>query len=793
MTLIEPTRVRLWNARAALEIRAPLPGVVRLRHAPLSIRSSLRHPHLPERRSVAVIAREEHRLNVREHADRVEIGAEGLRLEVDRRTFQWTLFDPSNRVLAASVALHGQVQEGYPEPLWRSTLALAAPEDEAYLGFGEKVGPLDKRGMHFVFWNSDVLPHLPDTDPLYVSIPFFIGLRGGVAWGCFLDETWRSEVDVARGDPGQVQWEVSGPEIDLYLLAGPHPVSVLERFSALTGRTPLPPLWSLGAHQSRWGYQSSAEVLEVVRAYRERDLPLDGVFLDIDHMSGYRTFTWDRGRFPDPAGLARECLEAGVRLLPIIDPGLKLEPGYAPYDEALARDLLVRDDRGNVLIAEVWPEPCAFPDLTREDAQAWWAGLHRGFLQEGVGGFWNDMNEPSAFSVREPTRDLTPPVTPRGLPPKVEGQTLPYDARHGDRRHLEVHNAYGLGMARACFDAFRRYAPERRPFILTRAGFAGIQRYAAVWTGDNSSTWAHLEQSIPMLLGLSLSGVPFVGADVPGFLGEPSPELLVRWTQLGAFYPFLRNHSARGTPPKEPWRFGEPWLSQIRQALQLRYRLLPTLYTLMHDAAQSGLPPLRAMPLDAPGEPDAVRAFDQFLFGSDLLVCPIVRPGQTRRLAWIPPGRWLETPALGSAGQVHQGPAHVVLDAPPERIPLLLREGGALPLTTSALHTRSADWSELEWLVHAGARIVGRLWEDAGEGYDSGRETRIRGGLAGGKLWLERTLDGPPPRDRVEERVRLLGLPGRVRSVTGAALRSGNSQAAELIAPADWRRIDVDL
>ncbi len=790
--LIEPTRVRLWNTRTVLEIQSPLPGVVRVRHAPLSIRSSLRHPHLPDRSSWAVIARGAHRLHVQEHPARVEIQADGLRLAVDRESFDWTFSDPSGRVLAASVALQGEVDEGYPEPMWRSTLALAAPADEAWLGFGEKVGPLDKRGMHFVFWNSDVLPHLPDTDPLYVSIPFFIALREGVAWGCFLDETWRSEVDVARADPGRVQWEVAGPELDLYLFAGPHPVSVLERYTALTGRMPMPPLWSLGAHQSRWGYQSSAEILDVVRAYREHDLPLDGVFLDIDHMSGYRTFTWDPGRFPDPKVLARECLEAGVRLMPIVDPALKQEPGWAPYDDALARDLLVRDDRGDVLIAEVWPDPCVFPDLTREDVQHWWGGLHRGFLDDGVAGFWNDMNEPAAFCVRTPERDLTPPNTPRGLPSRVEGKTLPYDARHGARRHIEVHNVYGLGMARACFDAFRRHAPDRRPFILTRAGFAGVQRFAAVWTGDNSSTWMHLEQSIPMLLGLSLSGVPFVGADVPGFLGEPSPELLVRWTQLGVFYPLFRNHSGRGTPPKEPWRFGEPHLSHVRRALQLRYRLLPTLYTSMHDAALSGLPPLRAMPLDAPGEPDALRAFDQFLFGADLLVCPVVRPGQTKRLAWVPPGRWLEIPELGM-GALHQGPSHVILDAPVERIPLLLREGGALPVTASALHTHSADWSELEWLVHVGQRIVGHLFEDEGEGHGAGRETRIRGGLAGGRLWLERTLDGPPSRHRLEERVRLLNLPGRIRTVSGARVHVTTAESAELIAPADWRRIDVEL
>jgi alpha-glucosidase len=305
----------------------------------------------------------------------------------------------------------------------------------------------------------------------------------------------------------------------------------------------------------------------------------------------------------------------------------------------------------------------------------------------------------------------------------------------------------------------------------------------------------HLEQSIPMLLGLGLSGVPFVGADIPGFLGIPTPELLVRWTQLGAFYPLMRYHAAKGTPPKEPWRFGEPWLSHVRRALQLRYRLLPTLYTLLHDASESGLPPLRALPLEVPSERGAVAAFDQLMFGPDLLVCPVVKPGQQRRLAWIPPGAWREVLGVSGAGKCFDGPSHQVLEAPLDRIPLLLRAGGMLALTPSALHTSTADWSELEWLVHAGPEISGQLYEDAGEGYGASRTTRISGGLREGRCWLERRVEGPLPLHRATERIRLLGLPSPVRSISGAERVSSTEteDEIELVAPADWDRIELEL
>jgi alpha-glucosidase len=789
---VEPTRVTLWGPRSALEVRCPLPGVLRLRHVPLLAHSALGPRELAPKQSWSVVGAQELPLSVRREEGRVVVVAEGLSLEVELARGTWSLHDASGKLLSRCEDFSGEAMPDYPVTRFRSRLALHAPPDEAWLGFGEKVGVLDKRGMHFVFWNTDVMPHHPDTDPLYQAIPFFLGLRDGTAWGFFLDESWRLEVDVAAEDTSLVQWESSGPELDTYLFAGPMPADVVRRYTALTGRPPLPPLWSLGAQQSRWGYENVGDIRAVIQGYRSRSLPLDCMYLDIDYMEGYKVWTWDHTRYPDPAGLAREAASQGVRLVTIIDPGVKAHPGYRVYDEGLAGDYFVRNDRGNVLLGEVWPKPAAFPDFTRDEVRRWWGRLHSDFLEAGVAGFWNDMNEPACFSLingRETFDIKTSPCVDLG---RVEGPTLPHDARHGDKRHLEVHNVYALGMARGTYEGLRQLAPERRPFVLTRAGFAGIQRYAAVWTGDNSSYWAHLELSLCMLLGLGLSGVAFAGVDVPGFLGRASGEMLVRWMEVGIFYPLLRNHSAKGTPPQEPWRFGEPYLSLTRECLERRYRLLPTLYTLMHEASEEGLPVMRPLVMYAPGDVEALRTDDAFLFGRDLLVAPVVRQGRTRRLVYLPEGRWLPFFDFEGSGEVVEGGQYVTAVAPLGTVPLWLRAGGALALTAPAQHTTTANWAQLTWHVHAAERVEAQLYEDAGEGYGASRVSRLSGGLKGERFVLERRTEGMLPLERDTETLRVYGLPAP-REVKGARAHQVRNGVLELTVEGGWRRLEVLL
>ncbi len=756
-----------------VEVSAPTEGVLRVRHLTCARLSTHGTGTLPPKRSFAVNGGLGEGLPIsvsRVGADRIRVEAEGASLELWRDGSTGDLRWIFGEDRAECLCLRGEADVGYPQPRYSSELILRAPEGEAYLGFGEKTGPLDKRGMRFTFWNTDVLPHGPDTDPLYASFPFSLALGRGDAWGLFVDESARSEVDVAQACEDRVRWRVQGPEVDVYLIAGPTPLEVIARASRLTGRPQLPPLWSLGLHQSRWGYEGREEVLSIIDAYRAHELPLDCVHLDIDHPLGLRPLSWDTSRFGEPEDLVAAAAERGVKLVTIVDPAIPLVPGEALFEEAREGNHLVRDDRGEVLVGEVWPSRCVWPDFTRDEVRAFWCERHAPLLEAGIAGIWNDMNEPSCFAVHGGERIGPPPGVKRSLPREPEGKTLPDDARHGTRRHLEVHNAYASGMAEAAHAALRKFRPEKRPFVLTRAGFSGIARHAAMWTGDNSSHWEHLELSLTMLQGLGLSGMPFCGADVPGFLGVASGELMVRWFQAGSFYPFLRNHSARGTPPKEPWRFGERFLGPAREALLRRYRLLPELYSRMEEASRTGAPVMRPLSLHWPEDREALWAKDSFLFGDALLVAPVVRPGQTKRMVYLPRGRWAPFSNLREGERAHliEGPAHLVVDAPLEVTPMFLRAGHGLALTAAAMHTSRAVWPELAWHLCAppGGDASAELFEDEGDGpLESGvpwRRTRIdarwRDIKGGHCLKLVRTQTGASKSPARPERIHLHGL-----------------------------------
>ena len=445
------------------------------------------------------------------------------------------------------------------------------------------------------------------------------------------------------------------------------------------------------------------------------------MMVDIDHLDAYKVFTWEPRRFPDPASLVRDLAKDGVRVVPIVDPGIKVEPGWAVYEAARAGNHLVELERGDPLVGEVWPDPAVFPDLTRPEVQAFWTAQHHGFVETGIAGIWNDMNEPACFSIAA-SRGVPAPQGTR-LPGASAplGSTLPDEARHGTRRHLEVHNAYANGMARAAFDAFA--SESRRAWVLTRAGYAGIQKHAAVWTGDFRSHWTHLEATIPLLLGLGVSGVPFVGADLGGFVGDSDGELLLRWSQALAFTPLFRNHTARNTARQEPWRFGEPWLSLVRATYELRYRFMPAIYTALMTARTTSVPPLAPLAFRWPEDRVAIATTDEMLFADALLVAPIVRAGQTTRLVYLPEGRWvdLRTRAIRTG--------HVVADAPLDVLPLYLREGHGLATTEPALHTTTAEWATITWHVfpHADGTVAASLYEDRGDGPVDGTWTHLLG------------------------------------------------------------------
>lgn len=547
-------------------------------------------------------------------------------------------------------------------------------EGTRFYGFGQKLGPLDRSGRRLTMWNTDDRPHLPDSDPLYQSIPFGIAMDHERALGIFLDHPGRAIFDLGATEPRRWSIDVEGHALDVYLFVGPEPKRILDRYTELTGRPFLPPKWALGYHQSRWGYASADHVREIAAGFRARAIPCDAIYLDIDHMQDRRVFTWDRERFPDPRALATELREHGFRLVPIVDPGVKADPANEMYREGVAQGHFCRTVHGDVYIGKAWPGRAAFPDFERKATRAWWGNaLVRALVEQGAGGIWNDMNEPSNFT---------------------DGGTLPAGVLQrgpdGERSHREIHNLYGLRMCQATYDALRRAAPDEEPFVLTRAGYAGIQRYAAVWMGDNASWWEHLLASIPLCLGMGLSGVPFVGSDVGGFDGDCTGELLVRWMQVGAFLPLFRNHCSLERRAQEPWAFGPEIEALCRAAIERRYRLLPYLYELFVDANRVGTPIVRPLWLEFPKDEESYQINDEFMLGPNMLIAPVYVAGVRKRAVYLPAGRWVGL----DDRELHEGPGWILADAPIEKIPAFVRAGSRLPVLRVA--KQNASWRDDE-------------------------------------------------------------------------------------------------
>ncbi len=632
----------------------------------------------------------------------VRLCTDALFVEVDRASCRVHVEDAAGTALRDDAAEGGYVEVPSPDGLEDRALLHQAGENERFFGFGERTGGLDRRGRVLTFWTTDAYQsayggYPPDADPLYASIPFYLGLRGGTAYGIFLDSTHRLSFDVAASDPGVVRLQAAGGEMVEYLFAGPTPADVLRRYSGRTGTTPLPPRWSLGYHQSRWGYSPDTTVLSIADELRARNIPADALWLDIQHMDGFRSFTFDPVAFPDPSGLTAALKSKGFHTVAIVDPGIKVDPGWDVYDDGVNGGFFLLKD-GLPYVGEVWPGAAVFPDFSAPGARTYWSGLVPRTLDMGIDGLWIDMNEPSNFVAGE-------------------GGTVPNElAAAGDGvpgTMAELHNVYALNEARATYEGMRAAVSDKRPFVLTRSGYAGIQRYAAMWTGDAPSSFATLQTTLPMLLGLGISGVPFVGSDVGGYSGGPSPELFARWMQVGSLSPFFRSHVETSAPPQEPWQFGTEVEDISRSVIEERYRLLPYLYSLFDEASRTGAPLLRPLFYEFPGEEAVVDVDDEAMLGPFLLVAPVLEEGATERKVVLPSGRWFEA----ASGSIVEGPTTVTVDLTLAALPTYVREGAILPKLDAAPTTASQSASPLYLDVYPGkVSSTFALYEDEGDG-----------------------------------------------------------------------------
>src|SRR5258707_9878909 len=588
--------------------------------------------------------------------------------------------------------------------------------DEHFYGLGEKAAHLDKRRNFFVNWNSDTPGYTEGKDPIYQTIPFYLGLQHGVAYGLFFDNSYRSYFDFGRSSQQRAWFGAEGGEMNYYFFFGPSIKKILGRYADLTGHMPLPPMWALGNQQSRWSYYPDTMVERVVRDYRERDLPLDVVHLDIDYMQGYRVFTFDPTRFPKPKEFVARLGRQGVKLVAIVDPGVKYQPPaknvpagkspnpelepqnqrYYAYDQGLEKNYFQHRKNGDLFIPRVWPGESVFVDYTLPEARRWWGDLHRAYLDNGVAGIWNDMNEPSDFV---------------GQVGKNQLDVVSYDEGEYST-HAKNRNVFALLEARATYEGLARLRPERRPYVITRAAYAGIQRYSTMWTGDTNSTWDALALNVPMFTTLGLSGQPFVGSDVGGFIGRGNGELLVRSYQIGFLAPFFRNHHAIDGYDQEPWRFGKYYEDIIRKYLKLRYQLLPFLYTTLEEAHRNGTPLFRPLMLNYQDDPNTYNLDDEFMIGDDLLVAPIVRPDVTQRLVYLPKGVWYDY----WTNKKFLGGTMISAAAPLETVPMFVRGGAIIPMEPAMNYVGEKPVDPITFAIYADERgsASTTLYEDDG-------------------------------------------------------------------------------
>ena len=538
-------------------------------------------------------------------------------------------------------------------------------DEERIYGLGERTASLNLRPGSYRAWNMEPMgAYTVGDDPLYVSVPAFVGLHSLGSYLVYFENAFESWFDFDE----MASATFRDGALRYYFAAGP-PANALRRYAEVTGMPAMPPRWALGFHQARWSYENEREVRDLVASFREHELPLSAVHLDIHYMEGYRVFTVDRTRFPDLARLAAELKESGVRLVTIIDPGVKMDEKYELYADGLKKGVFCMLPTGEPAVGPVWPGNCVFPDFTSHETRQWWGEQYRKVADWGVEGVWHDMNEVAVFASHG---EATLPLCTRH----------DFDGRGGD--HREGHNLFALLEARAAYKGMLSVRPDKRPWILSRSGWAGLQRYAWTWSGDCESDWWTLRQSIRMALGMGLSGIPYNGPDIGGFGGSPSPELFIRWFQACAFFPFFRVHCAVFAPRREPWVFGEPTLSIVREFLKLRYRLMPYLYTLAWEAARSGHPLMRPMFWPDAAERALWDIDDQFFLGDALLVAPVLEPDGRGRNVVLPAGDWYD---FWSPLRVHRGPSELAATASLERIPLYVRAGAVVPMDESGTAT----------------------------------------------------------------------------------------------------------
>lgn len=568
-------------------------------------------------------------------------------------------------------------------------------DGERFVGLGEKTGPLNKRGIGYQNWNTDSYAYSTGADPLYCSTPFYIGLHNQLLYGIFFDNTYKSFFNFGASNNRFASFAADAGDMNYFFIYAETMQEVIAHYTHITGRMEMPPLWSIGYQQCRYSYYPDKEVLTLAQTFRDKEIPADAIVFDIHYMDDYKIFTWSPKNFPDPGKLIGKLKEMGFHAVVICDPGIKIEEGYEAYEDGMKKNIFIKYPDGTSYTGKVWPGWCHFPDFTDPKARGWWQDLFKGYTDLGIEGFWNDMNEIATWGNM--------------LPENIE-----YDFDGLKATTRGARNVYGFQMARSTYEGAKKHLKGKRPFNLTRAGYSGVQRYAAVWTGDNVAYDEHMILGARMISNMGLAGIAFAGCDIGGFVGDTHSKLFARWITLGAFSPFFRVHAMINSRDSEPWTYGEEVEQISRNYIKFRYQLLPYLYSLFYEATQTGLPVQRSLAIDYPHQPWVYdqQFHNQYLFGPFILVAP-AESNKDFVKVYLPEGEWYYL----FNGSKHTGNTELIIECPVHKLPVFIKGGAILPMQAVKAHTGEPT-TELILHVYEGTQRTGfTFYEDDGETY----------------------------------------------------------------------------
>tara|TARA_R110000868_G_scaffold103455_1_gene284850 strand:+ start:9555 stop:11954 length:2400 start_codon:yes stop_codon:yes gene_type:complete len=689
-------------------------------------------------------------LEISEEPDYYQIVTSKIKCVIQKLDMRKSIYDlKGNILLEDELGFHWEESYEYGGNIVK--MSKASKDGECFYGLGDKATQMNLKGKRLENFATDQYAFQKDQEPLYKVVPFYIGLQNKQAYGIFFDNTFRTFFDFCHERRNVTSFWAEGGEMNYYFFYGPKMQDVVTNYTDLTGKPELPPLWALGYHQCKWSYYPERNVKEVAAKFRALQIPCDAIYLDIDYMEGFRCFTWNKEYFPDPKRMVAELADDGFKTVVIIDPGIKIDKEYAVYKEALEKDYFCKRADGPYMKGKVWPGECNFPDYTNPEVREWWAGLFKELVSEiGVKGVWNDMNEPAVM--------------------EVPNKTFPMDVRHdydgNPCSHRKAHNIYGTQMARATYHGVKRFAYPKRPFVITRSAYSGAQRYTSSWTGDNVATWEHLWVANIQVQRMSISGMGFTGSDIGGFAEQPSGELYARWIQLGVFHPFCRTHSSGDHGDQEPWAFDDEVIDITRKFVSLRYQLLPYLYTMFYQYIEEGIPMLKPLVYFDQDDIQTHYRNDEFVFGNQILVCPILEPNAIGRRMYIPRGHWYNY----WTNKMVKGGKEMWVDTHFDEIPVLVKAGSVIPKYPVQQYVGELDFDELTLdLYYKAGKEKSVVYEDAQDGYDykKGRYSFLTFRVTGKEKEINIQLhkDGKYETNYSKYKINLIGLPFKVKSI----------------------------